>query len=160
MQLYVIRHAIAEDASPGQDDAQRELTTAGIKKLKDVVRGLRELDLSFERILTSPWRRAAETAELLAPLADQPPILTELLCQSPRAELLAMIAERGETTAVVGHEPWISELIAWLVFGDMRHGEALLLKKAGVVWLEGSAVPSGMMLRAMLPPKFVRQLAQ
>lgn len=156
MRLFVIRHAIAEEAAPGQDDASRALTRDGIKKARQVVKGLRSLDVTFERVLTSPWLRARDTAALLAPLSDAAPILTDLLTQAPRAELLALIAETGADTAVVGHEPWLGELIAWLAFGDTRHGEALALKKAGVVWLEGSAVPGGMQLCALVPPRIAR----
>lgn len=156
MHLFVIRHAIAEDAAPGQDDASRELTPEGAKKLRKVVKGLRALDISFDRVLSSPFVRAIETAKALAPLTDGDAIITDLLTQTPKAELLAMIAERNEDTAVVGHEPWLGELIAWLAFGDTKHGDALMLKKAGVVWLEGSAVPGGMQIRAFVPPSFVR----
>jgi phosphohistidine phosphatase len=159
MQLFLIRHALAEDAAPGQDDTTRELTSEGTKKLKKMVRGLRALGIDFDRILTSPWARAVQTAEMLRPVCDRAPIITPLLTQSPRAELLAQIAELGEDTAVVGHEPWLSELVAWLAFGDTRHGDAFVFKKAGVVWLEGSAVPGGMMVRAVLPPKLLRELA-
>ncbi len=156
MHLYVIRHAIAEDAAPEQDDAARELTDDGVRKLKQVVKGLRALDITFDRVLTSPWARARHTAELLAPLCDDDPIATDLLAQTPRAELLAMIAEVPGETAVVGHEPWLGELVAWLAFGDTRHGEALVLKKAGLVWLEGTAVPGGMSVRAIVPPAMLR----
>lgn len=156
MQLYVIRHAIAEEADPGQADGARALTDEGKKRLKRVVKGMRALNIGFDRVLSSPWVRARDTAAMLEPLCDADPILTDLLIQSPRAELLALIAERGQDSAVVGHEPWLGELIAWLAFGDTRHGEALVLKKAGVVWLEGSAVPGGMQLRAMLPPSVLR----
>jgi len=158
MQLFVIRHAIAEEAVPGQDDASRELTDDGERKMKKVVKGLRRLDIELERILTSPWRRAAQTSMLLQPLCEDPPLSTELLAQSPKAELLALIAEMNETTAVVGHEPWLGELIAWLAFGDTRHGEALQLKKGGVAWLEGTCVPGGMTVRAILPPSVLRNL--
>jgi phosphohistidine phosphatase len=159
MHLFVIRHAIAEDAEPGQDDASRELTEDGTKKMKKAVRGMRELGVTFQRVLTSPWTRAVQTAELLRPLCDEPPIPTALLTAPPRAELLAQIAELAEDTAVVGHEPWLSELIAWLAFGDTRHGDALELKKGSVTWLEGSAIPGGMSVRAILPPTFLRELA-
>jgi phosphohistidine phosphatase len=158
MQLFVIRHAIAEDAVPGQADADRELTEDGDRKLRQVVKGLRNLRVQFDRVLTSPWARARQTADRLDPISDREPVATELLCQSPRAELLAMIAEHPTTVAVVGHEPWLSELVAWLAFGDMRHGEAIDFKKAGVVWLDGSAVPGGMSVRAMLPPKVLRAI--
>ena len=70
MELYVIRHAIAEDAAPDQDDATRKLTPAGEKKLKAEVKGLRELGWVFDRVLTSPWVRARRTAELLAPVSE------------------------------------------------------------------------------------------
>ena len=161
MDLYVVRHAVAEEPVPGAADADRELTPDGVRKLKRAIRGMRALDLRFGRVLTSPWRRAVHTAELLGSLVDEPtPVTSELLCASPRAELLAQIAEvtaaskRG--TAVVGHEPWLGELVAWLAFGDARFGEALDLKKSGLVWLSGSAVPGGMMIRAILPPKLLR----
>ncbi|MDQ3339808.1 MAG: phosphohistidine phosphatase SixA [Myxococcota bacterium] len=158
MQLFVIRHGIAEDAIPGQDDASRELTNDGARKLKKIVKGLRRLPVDFDRILTSPWRRAAQTAIALQSLCEEPPLSTDLLAQSPKSELLALIAEMNETTAVVGHEPWLGELVAWLAFGDTRHGEALQLKKGGVVWMEGSCVPGGMTLRALLPPSVSRHI--
>lgn len=156
MHLYVIRHAIAEDAEPGQSDAERALTDDGERKMRRIVKGMRRLDIELDRILTSPWRRATQTAMLLQPLCDDPPLSTELLAQAPKAELLALIAEMNETTAVVGHEPWLGELVAWLAFGDTRHGEALCLKKGGVVWLDGSCVPAGMQVRAVLPPSVLR----
>jgi phosphohistidine phosphatase len=159
MQLFLIRHAVAEVAAAGQDDATRELTEEGEKKLKKVVRGMRELGITFDRVLTSPWKRAARTAELLHPICEAPPIMTDLLCQPPRAELLSQIAELAEDTAIVGHEPWLGELVAWLAFGDTRHSEAFVIQKSGVVWLEGSVVPHGMTVRALLPPKFLRELA-
>lgn len=158
MQLYVIRHAIAEEAQPGQADGARELTDEGVKRLKRAVKGMRRSNIGFDRILSSPWVRARKTAELLEPLCEAEPILTDLLTQAPRAELLALIAERGEDTAVVGHEPWLTELVAWLAFGDTRYSEAIALKKAGLVWLEGSAVPGGMQLRALVPPTILRSV--
>lgn len=164
MHLFVIRHAIAVDAEPGDGDAARELTPDGVRKFKRSVQGLRELKWTFDRVLTSPWTRALQTAELLKPLVDGETISTELLCDKPRPELFAFIAEMSavqegpHATAVVGHEPWLSELVGWLAFGDPHHGEAIEIKKGGVVWLEGSAIPGGMKLRAMLPPKVLREL--
>lgn len=153
MQLFVVRHAIAEEAEPGQADADRELTKEGRKKMRQVVKGLRALDIRFSRIVTSPWARAAETANLLSRLSDADPTTTELLARKPSAELLTVLAEGADHTAIVGHEPWLGELVGWLSFGDMRHGDALDLKKGGVVWLDGHIVPGGMKLRALLPPK-------
>ena len=158
MQLFVIRHAAAEGTEPGPAGAARELTETGKAKLRRAVRGLGALEIRFDRMLTSPWKRAAQTARLLESLSSEPAFATELLAQPPRPELLALIAQRGDVTAVVGHEPWLGELTAWLAFGDPRHGEALVIKKAGVLWLDGTAVPGGMQLRAAIPPKLLRAL--
>ncbi len=38
-----------------------------------------------------------------------------------------------------------------------RHGEALDFRKAGLMWLDGSAVPGGMTLRAVMPPRVLRK---
>jgi phosphohistidine phosphatase len=164
MDLFVIRHVIAVDPDPEQDDATRELTPGGARKFRRAVQGLRELDWCFDRVITSPWSRALQTAELLAPITDGPTIATELLCDKPRPELFALIAEangpqrKRHATAVVGHQPWLTELIAWLAFGDPHHGERIALKKGGLVWLEGDSVPGGMTINAMLPPKLLRAL--
>ncbi len=158
MHVYVIRHAIAEDAAPNQADADRDLTRAGERKFRQVVQGMRALEWRFDRVLASPWLRAARTADLLGPVSAGAPATTPLLAAAPVPELLAMIAETGEHVAVVGHEPWLSELVAMLAFGHPHKGEALQLKKGGVVWLDGTAVPGGMMIRAVLPPKISRAL--
>ncbi len=156
MDLFVVRHAIAEVRIADRDDPDRALTRDGKRTFKKVVRGLRALGWRFEHVLTSPWTRAAQTADLLRGRTTVP---TDLLCQSPRAELFAMIAEAGghavkknRATAVVGHAPWLGELVGLLAFGDGRTGEAIAFKKGGVVWLEGTAAPGGMTVRAVLPP--------
>jgi len=157
MDLYVVRHATAEDAKPGEADANRRLTSDGERKFRRAVQGMRRLDWRFARVLASPWSRAHRTAELLESVSEADPIATDLLCQSPSLTLLALLAE-ADRTAVVGHEPWLGELIAWLVFGDPKLGDAITLKKGSVAWLEGSAAPGGMKLRAVVPPKVLRAL--
>ena len=161
MHLFVIRHAIAEDVAPNGDDSRRELTRDGERKFKQAVRGLRELGWHFDRVLTSPWRRALRTAELLAPIRAQDPIVTPLLASAPGAELLAAIGDSEPSAnklAVVGHQPWLGELVSLLAYGDSSHGAQLVFKKGGAVWLEGSAVAGGMSVRAVLPPSLLRKL--
>ena len=149
MQLFVIRHGIAEEAGPGEEDAMRALTKDGKKRLKAMVRGMRKLGWKPDRVISSPWRRAVQTAAIVS---KRDPILSEHLARSPRSELLTLLSISGDTVAVVGHEPWLGELVAWLAFGDTRHADALELKKSAVVLLDGPAVPGGMTLQALLPP--------
>lgn len=162
MELVVIRHAIAVERSPEQEDADRQLTDRGRRRFRQVVRGLRALDLRVDRILSSPWRRAAETADLALPLlrGGGSAEVCSFLTQSPRSELLTAIAATAvPRVALVGHEPWLGELIAMLTTGEVRHGEVIPLKKGGVALLEGAVAPGGMQLRALLPPKVLRRLA-
>jgi phosphohistidine phosphatase len=165
--LLVIRHAIAAARRPAHtdaDDAARALTRKGEKRFTQIVRGLDALGLELGRVLHSPWCRAAETACLLAPIVrgelERALASTELLIAPPAAALCAEIAAAGADGAVgvVGHEPWLGELVALLCFADPRRGEQVPLKKGGVAWLEGTAAPGGMVLRALLPPRVVRKI--
>ena len=163
MHLLVIRHGIAEARVPHEDDATRQLTRTGERRIRGVARGLRALGWKLDRILTSPWLRAARTAELLEKLAKTEATTTELLARSPTAELLALASESASTkknhaTAVVGHEPWLGELVGWLAFGDGRFGDGLGFKKGAVMWLEGNPTPGAMTLRGLLPPNVMRAL--
>lgn len=154
MQLFVIRHAIAEDRHPDRADADRALTSDGARRFEHHVRALDRLGVRLSHVLHSPWRRAVETAALLAPLAAQPPVALDALAAAPSEALLEALA--GSHVAVVGHEPWLGELIAWLVSGERELGERFPLKKGGVAHLEGSARPGEMVLRALWTPKVLR----
>ena len=68
MLLLIIRHADAGDRDPAQwpDDTQRPLSDKGRKTHRRVSRALGRLELAPELVLTSPWIRAAETADILA----------------------------------------------------------------------------------------------
>ena len=154
MNLYLVRHAIAEDLQEGQTDDQRALTKEGIEKFKGVVRGLKRLELRFDRLYHSPKLRAVQTAELMMGLLEGESEVTPHLAASPSPKLLKQL--RGESVALVGHEPWMGELCAWLVTGQMN-GAAFPFKKGGVAWLEGNPTPGGMRLIAFLPPKVLRE---
>ena len=64
----------------------------------------------------------------------------------------------GERVALVGHQPWLGELVYWLLMGDQANGSGFAFKRGGVAWLEGRPTPGRMMLRAFLPPKVLRGL--
>lgn len=162
MELVVIRHAIAVERSAELPDAERPLTDRGRRRFRHVARGLRRLGLEVDLVLTSPWLRARETAALLKKLTAgrRVPVLTQHLAAPPRADLLSVMATSGAARlAVVGHEPWLSELVAMLTTGEARHGESLPFKKGGVAILDGTPAPAGMVLRAFLPPAMISRKA-
>src|SRR5205814_8591066 len=70
MRLLVVRHAIAEDreafARSHKDDAARPLTPDGRRKMERAALGLKELVPELELLAPSPYKRALETAEIIA----------------------------------------------------------------------------------------------
>lgn len=152
MELFLIRHATAED---GEDDDARPLSRKGRRRFADVVRGLDSLKVRFERVLHSPKLRAVQTAELLSPVVRGELEVTTLLATEPSKELIGALT--GDRLALVGHEPWLSALLAWLVLGDAGAGGGFELKKGAVACLEGEPSPRGMRLVALLPPRVWRK---
>ena len=65
MELYFIRHGIAQEATSEIKDEQRSLTEQGRKKTRKVAQRLKDFDLNFRLIATSPLVRAQQTAEIL-----------------------------------------------------------------------------------------------
>lgn len=135
--LYLIRHGIAVDQDKNLADDQRPLTTQGRLKTKQVAQRLRELDLHFDLILTSPLVRARQTAEIL-----QTAGLGTRLTSSPTLAPLGDFSQwlrwlkdwqdsGGSSLALVGHQPDLGQWAERLVWGEAR--EVLVLKKAGVI---------------------------
>ena len=150
MDLFLIRHAIAEERRAGLPDANRELTEKGRDRFQAVVHSLHRAGFHFDHVYHSPWLRAVQTAELLDSLTDGPLISTAELAQPPRAEFFASL--EGKHVACVGHEPWMSDAVALLTTGE-PYGAWLRFKKGAVAWLRGAALPGSMELRALLPPR-------
>lgn len=169
MEVLLVRHAIATERTASRPDAERPLTGRGVKRFRAAVRGLQRLELHLDHVFHSPWLRAAQTAELLAPVLAAGPHairsaleLTDLLADSPGDPLLALARPfpAGARVGFVGHEPWMSELLSLLLTGTTDHAGRLPFKKGGVAWLEGEPGPAGMGLRAMLPPRTLRRLGK
>jgi phosphohistidine phosphatase len=155
MKLFVVRHAVAVPKGAKVEDQARPLTDEGRRRFERVVEGLGRVGLRFTTVRHSPWTRAVQTAELLVPLCDGKLVPDPLLAQAPGDELLASLT--GDRVAAVGHDPWLSELVAWLVAGSADLAARFELKKGALAWLEGTPRPGKMALRALVPPRFSRR---
>jgi len=137
MNLYLIRHAIAEEESPSGEDSQRGLTDKGAKKMRLIAKGLRTLGVEFDLILSSPYLRATQTAEILSEVFKKKKfVLSDHLIPAGDPNLL--IAEINEkhtvdSLAIVGHEPYLSTLVS-LLTADGAPVE-MTFKKGGVCYL-------------------------
>ncbi len=137
MNIYIIRHAIAVDEGTPEyeEDSQRPLTDKGKKKMRQIAKGLRTLGADFDLILSSPYVRAKETAEILADVfkVKQDVAFSDNLIPMGDPDLL--ISELNEkhsanSVALVGHEPHLTALISLLV--SENAGMDISLKKGGV----------------------------
>jgi phosphohistidine phosphatase len=158
MEVFLVRHAVAVADGAARTDAARALTKAGRKEFAGCVKGLEALDITFDALVHSPLRRAAETAELLVPLLDGRTRVDPALAD--RADGMDLSTIAGERTALVGHEPYMGQLASILVVGSSDAARRFAFEKGGVLWLQGTrAAPGAMEIVAMLPPKVLRALS-
>lgn len=138
MNLYLIRHAIAEEENASGEDSQRELTDKGAKKMRLIAKGLRTLGIEFDIILTSPYIRAQQTAEILADVFKMKKSVSVSENLTPMGDPDLLLAEINEkytvnSLAIVGHEPYLSTLVS-LLTADGAPVE-MTFKKGGICYL-------------------------
>src|SRR3954468_1964239 len=119
MDIFLLRHAIALDrAQWAKKDADRPLTKAGQKKMRKEAKGLKRLKLSVDWILTSPHRRAFDTAEIVAralKVKKKLKVIPQLAADGdPKALMhhLAVDYRSGDRLMLVGHDPYLSKLVS------------------------------------------------
>lgn len=149
-ELLLLRHGIAEERSPGRDDAERALTPRGERRTRRVIERLVALDLGCDQLLSSPLRRARQTAEL-AVAAGLAPALRLAPALAPSGDPLPLLTPQalavGARLALVGHEPDLGDLAARLIGAPAG---SLVLKKAGFALLQ--ADQARWRLRLLLGP--------
>ena len=124
--IWLLRHG---DAEPGSPDAERPLTDKGRRQARAAGAALKELGVKFEACLTSPKKRAADSAALACePLGIEPQEEPKLA--GGRFDPLELAAETGEDVLLVGHEPDFSNAVRELTRGEVH------IKKGGLAAIE------------------------
>ena len=161
MLLLLVRHADAGERDPARwpDDTLRPLTEKGRKVQDEVMKALRDAGVAPEVVVTSPWLRAAQTAELLTQeLGIVAPVPAAALAADPDLGALdAAVGPRKSkaVVALVGHSPWIEELAALLLTGS-ADGLAIDFPKSGALGVEADRVEAkGAALQFFLRPKML-----
>lgn len=120
MEILLLRHGIAEDARPGQADADRALTREGKQKLRALLRRLARAGVRPALILTSPYLRARQSAEIardvLAPDAMVVPARALAPGSTPQEawEEIRLYSNQPSVLCA-SHEPLCSELAGYLL---------------------------------------------
>jgi phosphohistidine phosphatase len=136
--IYILRHGIAveRDEWDSKSDAERPLTAEGEKQLRKTSRVLEKMKLDFDLILSSPFARARQTAEIVADklnLKKQLKFSDELQPSGSAKKLFRQLTDlkpASENILLVGHEPYLSKLIALLTLGNTNM--EIDLKKGGL----------------------------
>jgi phosphohistidine phosphatase len=158
MEIYILRHGIAEEARAGMPDAERALTDAGREKLRAVLEQARAAGVKPSLILTSPYRRAQQTAAIAAQVLGCHKIVeTGILVpnSAPKAVWDAICARRREPALLIaGHEPLLGMTVGYLLGVPALQVD---LKKSALVRIDQesfSGAPRGV-LKWMLTPRLV-----
>lgn len=141
VQVYIIRHGHAIDEGPGLPDESRYLTKKGRKVVREIGRVLHDLGVEFDAILTSPLVRAVQTAELIAERTDYVDMIEALPALAPGVPpriVANELSSRGARVAVVGHEPGLQMLGAYLTgrpaFPPLRKAQVSVVEDGRPLW--------------------------
>ena len=157
MEIYLLRHGIAEDHASSGRDSDRRLTEEGRQKLRKVLERAHAAGVNPAVILSSPYKRAVETAEIAAhELGYEGKILRVegLTPDSSPTRIWNEIREHRDEASVLlaGHEPVFSATVAFML-GSGR--EMVEFKKGGLVRIdvEGFGAEARGILQWMITPK-------
>lgn len=138
MKLYHLRHGMAAEKNDREypDDSQRPLTPGGKREMRTIARGMLHLKFRIDRILSSPYLRARQTAEIVSQEMKLPlkvEFSDHLVPGASFRELLAELhASEKEFSRVllVGHEPFLSQSLSLILSGTAH--AFLPMKKGGI----------------------------
>ncbi len=142
----LFRHGIAVEREDWTGkDADRPLTDRGKQKVRQVVAGLRALELQPTHVFASPFIRAVETAKILQavwPLPSTVQLTDALLPDASPETLLDLFRALPPESCVicVGHEPHLGQTAGLLLCG--RPSESFVFKKAGACLIEWPIRPN------------------
>jgi phosphohistidine phosphatase len=166
MNLYLLRHGIAvEPGTAGyESDSERPLTAKGKNRLRTVAKAMAELELSFDLILTSPFLRAKQTAEIIARCfkLEKKLVHSDDLTPGGDPRLLIQHLNRlrpePENVLLVGHEPYLGKLVALLAAGNTSLD--IDLKKGGLSKLDVEFLQYGRCARLvwLLTPRLMEMM--
>jgi phosphohistidine phosphatase len=163
MVLYIVRHGIAIDREDPKSppDPDRYLTEDGIKKTKQIAECVANLGVEPDLLISSPYVRAMQTAEIFAAALEYPKQKirrSDLLLPGTEPALFFKELARDKDSAVVfcfGHAPHLDDLVA-AGLGSKHHVTSL--KKAGIAALELKRLsPPGGQLLWLSTPKLLRK---
>jgi phosphohistidine phosphatase len=170
LELYLLRHGDAGRRTviaAGQDSGDLPLTIAGREEIAVLARSIKRLNLKFDAIISSPLKRAIQTAKIIANalVMKRISIWNELVPEGNRSKLYNRLNQytRESTILMVGHQPYLTNIICDMIFQKrVNQVGQINLKKAGLAKIRViSLIPntSGE-LTWLLTPRILKSLAK
>lgn len=166
MELFILRHGEAGQRSTSSaSDRKRALTSTGKLEISEIAKALKIIGLKFDLILTSPLKRAYDTATIVSKvfnIVNKVQVWDELAPEGQKTDLYRKISELKEEYIVlmVGHQPLLGEIANDMIHKGKSSPCNLVLKKGGIMrirLLTRGNVPRGE-LRWLMSPGLLRNV--
>jgi phosphohistidine phosphatase len=164
MELYILRHGQAQEKRNSvTSDSKRELTERGIHDIEIILKSLKRLDLKIDYLISSPLKRAKQTASILS--SDLLKEKTQLLIWdelkpeiSVEQTIKKILALDFSSILLVGHEPHLTSLISNIISDSSKI--KISLKKGGFAHIELVSNVSKLqgVLKSLMTPKQLKKL--
>lgn len=166
MDCLLFRHGIAIDRDQWDGtEATRPLTPKGVDKTRRAISGITHLGTIPDIIISSPFTRARETAELIREayrFKKDIRICDELLPDSPAGKMFVLLQSLPPDLSLicVGHEPHLGKTAAMMLAGKLAEG--FFLKKAGAccIQYDGYPKPGEGLLAWWMAPSQLRRIGK
>jgi|SRR5215475_12574959 len=168
MELFILRHGEAgKKLSSLVGDHARPLTSTGRTEVLEEAKALKKIGIKFDLIITSPLKRAFETASIVAGIynaKNKLKVWDELAPEGNKTDLYRKITQLKEENFIllVGHEPQLGEITKEIIHNNETTPCNILLKKGGLLRiniLKRTPLPKGE-LKWLLTPRILKTLTK
>ena len=172
LDLYLLRHGDAGRGmvvAAGEDSGDVPLTIAGREEIAVIARSIKDLNLKFNAIVTSPLKRAVQTSKIIAKILAMEKRLSiwnELVPEGNRSKLYNKLNQytRESTILMIGHQPYLTNIMCDMIFQKNRVNQLgkIDLKKAGLAKIRVISLTPNVSgeLRWLLTPRILKSLAK
>ena len=170
LDLYLLRHGDSGKrmaVAAGVNTGDAPLTIVGREEIAIIARSVKALNLRISAIVTSPLKRAVQTAKIIAKvlaIENRISIWNDLVPEGNRSKLYNRLNQytRDSSVLMIGHEPYLSNMMYDMIFQKNRVNQLgrISLKKAGLAKIRVISLTPNISgeLRWLLTPKILKLL--
>ena len=143
MEIYLMQHG---DYVSKEQDPEESLSPEGKDKMNKIAQALTRIDIKIDQIITSPKKRARETAEIVATSVGSSP---EKIVETPLVKALTPPQETIEylgqfahlkSLLIVGHLPSLARITSYLLMDGSQ--EMIHFERGGIARIDVESLPT------------------